>query len=691
MECGVDNDLSHIRIDRPYYEHKQLREDFCYERPKKTNAAKEWSQGFRMKKALMGAIPILDWLPKYSWKRDFVKDIISGFTVAVMHIPQGMAYAILGNVPAVVGLYMAFFPVLVYFIFGTSRHNSMGTFSIACLMTGKAVVQYSDPAYFPSTSTSGDNSTALEPTGLAPIQVATAVTFVVAIIQIAMYLLRLGAVSALLSETLVSGFTTGAAIQVLISQIKDLLGLSIPKFKGNFSAVYTVIACFEALGNLNLAALIISFITITISAINNDYFKPLLSRICPIGFPMELVAVVVGSVVSRYFQLEEKYGVRVVGDIPVGLPVPTLPIFDIMPSLIVDGITIAIVSYTINLSMAFIFAQKLDYEVDANQELLAMGLSNVFGSFFSCMPVCASLSRSLIQQVVGGVTQIASVVSSLILLVILLWIGPFFESLPKAVLASVIVVALKGMFMQALDVWKFWKLSKIDALVWMGTFLTTCSVGVDIGLFCGIALSLGSVFLLSFRPHTCLLGRVPNTDFYLDLTRYKAAKEIDGVKIFHFSGGINFATKSMFKADLIRLVGINPQKEVVYRTKLAKYLGKIEVKQEKSVNLSNKLQKVQGKVNTQLRCLILDFSAVSHIDPSGVSMIKSISESFTKLDIPVYLASCREPIYEMIMKVYPENNIKSGFRTYPTVHDAVHYLTELFETSSNSTISTIRL
>ncbi|XP_050304506.1 solute carrier family 26 member 6-like isoform X2 [Anthonomus grandis grandis] len=611
-----------------------------------------------------------------------------------MHIPQGMAYAMLGNVPAVVGIYMAFFPVLIYFIFGTSKHNSMGTFSVACLMTGKAVIQFSDPAYFTSTGSTVnvDNSTTVEPTGYSPIEVATAVTFIVALFQLGMYFLRLGAASALLSETLVSGFTTGAAVHVLVSQVKDLLGLNLPKFKGYFANVYIITAVIENIRDVNTTAIIISIVTITISAINNDHFKPLVAKVSPFPFPMELVAVVVGTLVSKYCYLHTNYGITIVGDIPVGLPTPTAPPFELLPSLVVDGITTAIVSYTINLSMALIFAQKLDYEVDANQELLAMGLSNVFGSFFSCMPVCASLSRSLIQQVVGGVTQIASIVSCLILLVVLLWIGPFFEPLPKAVLASIIVVALKGMFLQVLDFWKFWKLSKIDALVWIGTFITVVFIGIDIGLLCGVALSLATIFVLSFRPHTCLLGQVPSTDLYLDIARYKAAKEVEGIKIFHYSGGINFATKAMFKADLIRLVGINPQKEVVYRAKLAKYLGKVDdLSDKKTDTLSNKLEKVQNKVNTQMRCLVLDFSSVSHIDPSGVSMLKSVADSFTKLDIPVYIASCKEPIYEMLTKVYPEHVAKTGFRSFPTVHDAVHYSTELFASSSNSTISTIRL
>lgn len=191
------------------------------------------------------------------------------------------------------------------------------------------------------------------------------------------------------------------------------------------------------------------------------------------------------------------------------------------------------------------------------------------------MPFCASLSRSLIQQVVGGVTQIASLVSCLILLVILLWVGPFFEPLPRAVLASVIVVALKGMLMQVKDFWKFWTLSKIDAFVWMGTFLTVVFVGIDIGLLCGVLLSLTSIFILNLKPYTCLLGQVPNTDFYLDITRYKTAREIEGIKIFQYSGGINFVTRFMYRSELIRLIGVDPQKEVVYRAKLAKYLGKV--------------------------------------------------------------------------------------------------------------------
>lgn len=186
--------------------------------------------------------------------------------------------------------------------------------------------------------------------------------------------------------------------------------------------------------------------------------------------------------------------------------------------------------------MALIFAQRLNYEIDFNQELLAMGASNMFGSFFSCLPLSASLSRSAIQQSTGGRTQIASIVSCGLLTFVLLWIGPFFELLPRVrdisiifqmhfflsrdffnvqpkffnlqcVLASIIVVALKGMLMQVKQFFEFWKISRLDAAVWLVTFLAVVIFAIDIGLLVGIVLSLACIFIRGMKPYTCLLGK----------------------------------------------------------------------------------------------------------------------------------------------------------------------------------------
>lgn len=165
--------------------------------------------------------------------------------------------------------------------------------------------------------------------------------------------------------------------------------------------------------------------------VNNEHIKPALAKKCFIPIPIELMAIVGGTLVSMALQLVPNYGVQAIGHIPTGFPTPEMPRFELFNELLLDAFTIAIVSYTVSVSMALLFAQRLNYEVDFNQELLAMGSGNVIGSFFSCMPVAVSMSRSYIQESVGGRTQVASLVSCLILTVVLLWVGPFFEPLPR--------------------------------------------------------------------------------------------------------------------------------------------------------------------------------------------------------------------------------------------------------------------
>ncbi|KRT81144.1 hypothetical protein AMK59_5643, partial [Oryctes borbonicus] len=424
------------------------------------------------------------------------------------------------------------------------------------MMTGQVVSSYSNGYQPPGmNNTSIENNTTEPITSITgqqytPIEVATAVTFLVAVFEMIMYVLRLGVFTNLLSETLVNGFTCAAALHVVSSQLKDLFGLNFVKRRGYFAVVLTFYDALLALPSANRVAVSISMGAIVTMVLNNEIFKPWLAKKTKVPFPIELMAVLVGTGVCYGFDFNKKYGLGIVGDIPTGLPPPALPAFSLMPYIAVDSFVIAIVSYTITISMAFIFAQQAHYEVNANQELLALSLSNFLGSFFSSMPVTGSLARSSIQYSVGGVTQVASIISCSLLLGVLLWIGPLFEDLPKCILASIIVVALKSMLVQAKMLKKYWKLSKWDAVVWIVTFLTTFIVSIDIGLLSGIVISLISIFVQGHRPYTCLLGVVPNTDLYLDCKRYKGVQEIDGIKIFHYSGALHFASKAMFKEQL---------------------------------------------------------------------------------------------------------------------------------------------
>ncbi|XP_053971108.1 solute carrier family 26 member 10-like isoform X2 [Hylaeus volcanicus] len=658
-----------LSVRRPVYQQDELNHLCKYVKPKESLLQNISSRCGRTKPltVLKNSIPLIGWLPKYDWKNDILGDIIAGITVAVMHIPQGMAYAILGNVPPIVGIYMAFFPVLVYFFLGTSRHNSMGTFALICMMTGKVVSMYSD--HGPTLRNETMGSEALPHSNhYTSVEVATAVTFTVALIQLGMYVLRLGIITSLLADSLVSGFTTAAAIHVFTSQVKDLLGLTnLARRKGPFKLILTYADVLNNIQNVNGVAILLSSVTIVILVINN-FLKPKVAKVSPFPVPIEMMAVIVGTLISVYGNLATSYSVVTVGHIPVGLPNPSMPPLELIPSILMDSFVITMVSYTISMSMAFIFAQKLGYEVDSNQELMAQGMGNLVGSFFSCMPFTASLSRSLIQQTVGGHTQLASLISCGILISVLLWIGPFFEPLPRCVLASIIVVALKGMLMKVTEFKRFWQLDKTDGIIWATTFITVVLLDVEYGLVLGIVLCVGKLILFAVQPYTCVLALVPGTELYLDSKRYKNTVQLPGIKVFHYSGSLNFACRQYFRDQVYKVAGLIPRKESDGGFK------------------HDELREVK-----KLQVLILDFTAVSHIDLAGATTLRNLINEYVEADVSVYIAGCSGPVYEMTRKCGLPECKGDLFAMFPTVSDAVHFAKCNLEPSSIPWSSTIHV
>ncbi|XP_076685631.1 prestin isoform X2 [Andrena cerasifolii] len=642
-----------LTVRRPVYQQDELNHLCKYVKPKEAffKSISSRCKKIQPLKALKSSIPLIGWLSAYNWKSDILGDLIAGITVAVMHIPQGMAYAILGNVPPIVGIYMAFFPVLVYLFLGTSRHNSMGTFALICMMTGKVVTTYSSQEHFASNSTVAEKDLSSSMNhGYSPVEVATAVTFTVALIQLGMYVLRLGVIASLLADSLVSGFITAAAMHVFTSQVKDLLGLrNLPKRKGPFKLILTYVDVLNNIDDVNAVAILLSCVTIVVLVANN-LLKPKVAKLSPFPIPIEMLAVVIGTALSVYVDLEDAYGIVTVGHIPVGLPIPAMPPLSLVPNILLDSFVITMVSYTISMSMALIFAQKLSYEVDSNQELVAQGVGNLVGSFFSCMPFTASLSRSLIQQTVGGRTQLASLISCGILISVLLWIGPFFEPLPRCVLASIIVVALKGMLMKVTEFKKFWKLDRTDGVIWGVTFGTVVLLDVEYGLLIGIVLCIGKLILFSVNPYTCTLALVPGTELYLDIKRYKGAVELPGIKIFHYSGSLNFASRQQFRDKVYKAAGLIPRRET-----------------------SGSFRHDELREIKKLRNLILDFTGLSHIDLAGATTLGNLINEYCDIDIPVYVAGCSGPVYEMMRKCNLFEYKGGLFAVFPTIADAVHF------------------
>ncbi|KAL3271508.1 hypothetical protein HHI36_021989 [Cryptolaemus montrouzieri] len=664
----TDPNLS-IFVDRPVYQQEDLNRDTLYAKPPKGTFGDKIHRCCKISpyKCVRRTFPILKWLPNYQWKKWLFGDIIAGLTVTVMQIPQGMGYGMLGGIPPICGIYMAFFPVLMYAIFGTSRHLSTGTFAIICLMTGKIVTQYGTIEILQNGTRIAHDDLHTGDQIRTNIQVAITVTFVVACIQLVMFCLRLGIITTMFSDTLIKGLTCATSCHVVISQLKDILGLKLEKRRGYFSIPLTIYDVGANIQSAHIPSVIISAVTLLVILINNFGVKKLMAKMTKIPFPIEIFVVIVGTIFSYFCKdaFDVLNDIETIGNIPTGFPAVYFPDFTLIPEIFLDCLVIAIVSYAITMSMALLFARKCTYEVDANQELLALGVSNTVGSLFSCMPTCASVSRSLIQQSVGGSTQLTSLVSCSLLLSVLLYLGPAFESLPKSCLGTLIAAAIWPAVMQFTLLLKYWKLSKWDALVFLAAYLLTLFLDIGLALGVGVVISLFGIILQSYRPYSCLLGNVPNTDLYLDLERYKAVQEIPSIKIFHFSGILNFSSRQVFMESFIDQLGFNPAK-ILRRRKYAE-----------EHNLPFEFESLMMKY------IIIDFSSLTSIDPAGIDLMRNLAKDLEQLGISLFIVGCSGPVFEKIARCDQIEHSHSEFILFPTIHDAVVFAQGRDQVSTN--------
>ncbi|NWT77537.1 S26A3 protein, partial [Lanius ludovicianus] len=502
----------------------------------------------RVKKISLDLFPVISWLPAYRFREWVLSDIVSGINTGLVAVLQGLAFALLVNVPPSYGLYAAFFPVLVYFIFGTSRHISVGPFPVLSIMVGGVVTRL-----VPDDSIGNGNSTNISAINDERVMVAASVTFLSGVVQLLLGIFQFGFIVIYLSQSLISGFTTAAAIHVLVSQLKFMFQLPVPGFNKPFGIIYTLESIFSQITETNVADLVTSVVVLLIVFVvkeMNDRYKEKL----PTPIPIELLVTVLAALVSHFINFEEKFNVAVVGKLEEGFQTPVAPDVGILQNCIGDGISIAIVGFAVAFSVAKVYSIKHDYPIDGNQELIAFGLGNIVGGSFKGFASSTALSRSGVQESTGGKTQIAGIISSIIVLVVILAIGFLLAPLQKSVLASLALGNLKGMLMQFKEVGILWRKDKYDCVIWVMTFLFAVFLGLDIGLATAVAFQLLTVVIRSQIPSCTVLANVGRSNIYRNRKDYTDIYEPEGVKIFRCSSPIFFANIEFFREKLITAV-----------------------------------------------------------------------------------------------------------------------------------------
>ncbi|KAI9530754.1 hypothetical protein NQZ68_000245 [Dissostichus eleginoides] len=631
-------------------------------------------------------VPIFNWLPRYRLKKWILGDTIGGLTVGILHIPQGMAFALLTSVAPIFGLYTSFFPVVLYMFFGTGRHVSTGTFAVVSLMTGSVVEQLvPTPLEMNSSSSEAADFEAQR------IGVASAVALLSGIIMLCMFGLQLGFLSTYLSEPIVKAFTSAAAFHVTVSQIQSMLGLRLPRHTGTFSLFKTLASVMENLPHTNMAELLISMmclaVLVPVKEINMRYRKRLRTPI-----PVEILTVIIATGVAYAFSLDSSYNIEIVGHIPAGFPKPRMPAVHTFPDIAGDTVAITFVGYAVSVSLAMIYADKHGYSIHPNQELLAHGISNTVSSFFTCFPSSATLATTNILESAGGYTQLSGLFTSLVVLIVLLLIGPLFYFLPKAVLACINVTSLRQMFLQFQDLPELWRISKIDLMVWVVTWLSVVVLNVDLGLAIGVVFSMMTVICRTQRAGCSVLGRASNTEIYRPLENHNKCYEVPGVKILTYNGPIYYGNRSFFREEMSKLLGLTPEK-IRSREKARKALEKRERDATVSTverGIANTLFSSENEFfksetsESDVQAVLIDCSSVTFVDVAGARLFTQMCTECQKVGVHVYLANCNESVLKILTS--------SGLMTYMnpqhifvTVHDAVMYIQQQKEKPPENT------
>ncbi|MDA0608649.1 MAG: solute carrier family 26 protein [Bacteroidetes bacterium] len=531
---------------------------------------------------LKSLIPILEWLPNY--KKEYLGgDLSAGLTVGIMLIPQGMAYAMIAGLPPVFGLYAALIPQVIYGILGTSRQLSVGPVAMDSLLVAAGLG-------------------ALSLSGIEEyIGMAIFLALFMGSIQFLLGIVRMGFLVNFLSKPVISGFTSAAALIIGLSQLKHLLGTQIERSNQIHTLLFNA---FKTIDQTQWIALVLGLTAIVII----KGLKRIHKRI-----PGALIVTLLGIVVTYVFRLDQ-LGLSIVQDVPKGLPSFSLPSVEQsrIAELFPIAITLALIAFMEAISVAKAVEEKHKLnEVRPNQELIALGLSNVIGSLFQSYPTTGGFSRTAVNDQAGAASTLASFISAAIVGLTLLFLTPLFYYLPNTVLAAIIMVAVFGLI--DIEYPKvLWKNRKDEFALLLFTFIITLTVGIKEGILFGVLLSLLLLVYRSSKPHFAILARVKNSPYYRNIKRFPEEVEIDPeIVLFRFDGQLYFGNKDYFKSSLLQAI------------------------EERGASVSK---------------LILNVEPINYIDSSAAFMLRQLVEDLASRNINVAVAGPIGPIRDILRR-----------------------------------------
>ncbi len=526
-------------------------------------------------------LPFFDWIKTYN-ANSFKGDLSAGITVGIMLIPQGMAYAMIAGLPPVYGLYASLVPLVVYSFLGTSRQLSVGPVAMDSLFVAATVsimaIPFSDHY----------------------IELAILMALMIGVLQFVFGVIRLGFLVNFLSKPVITGFTTAAALIIGLNQVKYLFGTEIPR---NNQLQYLITDIVDGVSRIHPLTMILGIIGIVILIALKKMSKKI---------PSALVLVLIGTSVA-YFVNINQLGVAVVEFIPSGLPSMNFPeinqaeIMTLLPA----AFALALIAFMEAISVAKAIEEKHDdYKINPNQELIALGASNIIGSIFSAYPVTGGFSRTAVNNDSGAKTGIAGIISAVVILLTLLFLTDLFYFLPKVVLASIILVAVTSLIdLKAPK--KLWQTDKKEFFMYVITLLATCTIGIQQGIGIGVLMSLVLLIYKVTNPHMAIIGKIPGTEIYRNIERFEDVDLDDEIMIVRFDARLFYANMNYFRD---RLITYEEQK------------------------------------GTNIKAIIIDGSGINSIDSSAIDFLKRMIQSYDKRGVEILFSGLKGPVRDSFKK-----------------------------------------
>lgn len=528
----------------------------------------------------LGRAILPHWLADYR-STNLRYDLAAGLTVAVLLVPQSMAYALLGGLPPVVGLYASFLPLLSYAWIGTSRQLAVGPTAMDSLLVMAG-------------------ASAIAPVGSPEFLVAaTLLAALAGSLQVIMGMLKLGSLANFLSQPVLGGFTAAAALVIAGTQLGTFGGVQAPR----------AATLHESLRGLIPQLPHIHVPTLTLSGLSLLALLAL-KRWAP-RLPGSLLVLALATTATYLLRLDE-WGVRVVGHVPKALPHFALPTFDgqLAAQLLPTAAMIALVGFTEAISVARSLAEKHRQHVDADREMMALGLANIGASLSAAYPVTGGLSRSAVADDAGARTQLTGVFAALAIGATLLWFTPLFYYLPQGALSALVVLAALGLI-SGREPQRLWGIRPIDAVLWGVTFAITLFVGIGQGISVGVLASLGTFIYRSTHPHTAELGCLPNTSTFRNLENYPRAQIVPGVLFLRMDASLYFANTAFFKSQTLAVL---------------------------------------AKAKRPIHSVVIDGSGLNDLDCSAESALRELTTELRERGLALYFANLRHPVFEMMQR-----------------------------------------